>query len=90
MKKLSIAICLLALALLAGCTPSVGAGSADILATTGPVAEIAEALTEHTGLTVDTLISESVSCLHDYALSVRQMQAVQKSNLVLLSGCGLE
>ena len=90
MKKLSIAICLLALALLAGCAPSVGTGSADILATTGPVAEIAEALTEHTGLTVDTLISESVSCLHDYALSVRQMQAVQKSNLVLLSGCGLE
>lgn len=90
MKKLSIAICLLALALLAGCAPSVGTGSADILATTGPVAEIAEALTEHTGLTVDTLISESVSCLHDYALSVRQMQAVQQSSLVLLSGCGLE
>ena len=90
MKKLRIVICLLAAALLAGCAPPAGTGPADILATTGPVAEIAGALTENTGLTVDTLITESVSCLHDYSLSVRQMQAVQKSSLVLLSGCGLE
>lgn len=90
MKKLRIVICLLAAALLAGCAPPAGTGPADILATTGPVAEIAGALTENTGLTVDTLITESVSCLHDYSLSVRQMQAVQESSLVLLSGCGLE
>ena len=90
MKKLRIAIFLLLFPLLTGCADTSQTGSADILATTGPVAEIAEALTEHTGLTVDTLISESVSCLHDYALSVRQMQAVQQSSLVLLSGCGLE
>lgn len=90
MKKLRIVICLLAVALLAGCAPPAGTGPADILATTGPVAEIAGALTENTGLTVDTLITESVSCLHDYSLSVRQMQAVQESSLVLLSGCGLE
>lgn len=89
MKKLRIFICLLLLtALLCGCTGR--QSSCDILATTGPVAEIATALVQHTGLTVDTLISESVSCLHDYTLSVQQMQCVQSSSLILLSGCGLE
>lgn len=90
MKKLRIGILLLILAMLAGCAAGTKTSSADILATTAPVAEIAGALVENTGLTVDTLIAESVSCLHDYSLSVRQMQAVQQSSLVLLSGCGLE
>ena len=90
MKKLRIAICLLLFPLFTGCADTSQTGSADILATTGPVAEIAEALTSGTGLTVDTLITESVSCLHDYSLSVQQMKAVQESSLVMLSGCGLE
>lgn len=83
-------ILLLTLAVLTGCASGARTSPADILATTAPVAEIAEALVENTGLTVDTLIAESVSCLHDYSLSVRQMEAVQRSSLVLLSGCGLE
>ncbi len=90
MKKLRIGILLLILAMLAGCAAGAKTSTAVILATTAPVAEIAGALVESTGLTVDTLIAESVSCLHDYSLSVRQMQAVQQSSLVLLSGCGLE
>lgn len=90
MKKLRIPILLLILAVLAGCASGARTSPADILATTAPVAEIAGALVNGTGLTVDTLIAESVSCLHDYSLSVRQMEAVQRSTLVLLSGCGLE
>ena len=47
--------------------------TADILATTQPVYQLASALTDGTGLSVSLLISEPVSCLHDYTLTVAQM-----------------
>ena len=62
----------------------------DILATTQPVYQLACALTDGTGLTVALLISESVSCLHDYTLTVAQMERIEQSSLVLESGLGLE
>ena len=74
--------------LLPGCAARESGG--DIAATTAPVAEFAQAITEGTGLTVTRLITDSVSCLHDYSLSVRQMEAVEESQVVLLSGAGLE
>ena len=37
----------------------------DVLATTGPVRSMTEALLEGTGLTCCRVITESVSCLHD-------------------------
>ena len=61
-----------------------------IAATTAPVAQFARAITEGTGLTVSQVINDSVSCLHDYSLSVRQMELVEKSRVVLISGAGLE
>lgn len=61
-----------------------------IAATTAPVAQFARAITEGTGLTVSQVIHDSVSCLHDYSLSVRQMELVEKSRVVLISGAGLE
>ncbi len=82
---------LLALALLlSGCAAQKSEPSADILATTAPVAQLVGAITAGTDLTVETLISESVSCVHDYALSVDQMRAVESAHLVVLSGAGLE
>lgn len=62
----------------------------DIAATTGPVAQAASRLTAGTELTVGQLISDSVSCLHDYSLSVKQMEMISGSDLVLISGAGLE
>ena len=74
--------------LLAGCaTP---AESADIAATTLPVYEFTSRLCEGTGLTVARLITESVSCLHDYSLSVRQVKTVESAETVVISGAGLE
>lgn len=74
--------------LLAGCaTP---AESADIAATTLPVYEFTSRLCEGTGLTVARLITESVSCLHDYSLSVRQVKTVESADTVVISGAGLE
>lgn len=61
-----------------------------IAATTAPVAQLAQAITDGTGLTVTQVISDSVSCLHDYSLSVRQMEVLTQCDVVLLSGAGLE
>ena len=79
---------LIALLLLSGCTAP--AQEADIAATTLPVYEFTSRLCEGTGLTVTRLITESVSCLHDYSLSVRQVKAVETADTVVLSGAGLE
>ena len=62
----------------------------DILATTQPVYQLANALTDGTGLAVSLLISEPVSCLHDYTLTVAQMEKIEGAQLVLESGLGLE
>lgn len=90
MKQRISALLLALTLLLTGCAAQSGAPSADILATTAPVAQIVSAVTAGSGLTVATLISEPVSCVHDYALSVDQMRAVEQAKLVVLNGAGLE
>lgn len=78
---------LLLLLLLAGCSRR---ETETIVATTAPVQQFAQAVCEGTGLEVGLIISDSVSCLHDYTLSVRQMVALEKAETVILSGGGLE
>ena len=87
MKKISLCLILsLLLGLLTGC----GAGvSAEIAATTAPVWEFTARLCQGTGLTVSRLVTENVSCLHDYSLSVRQMKMTEQASLVIISGAGL-
>ena len=85
MKKFLI-ILLLCLTL-GGCAP---AEQADIAATTLPVWQFTSRLTEGTDLTVTRLVTEEVSCLHDYTLTVRQMKAIEEADVVILSGAGLE
>ena len=63
---------------------------AQIAATTLPVYEFSVALCAGTGLTVSRLVTENVSCLHDYTLTVRQMKAIEAADVVILSGAGLE
>ena len=87
MRFFKIILFCLILLLLVGCAAD---EPADIAATTGPVAQFAETIADGTGLTVTQVISDNVSCLHDYTLSVRQMEALSESDLVLLSGAGLE
>lgn len=89
MKIRKLCAVALALLLLSACgSPEAPEGG--VAATTAPVAQLAQAITEGTGLTVTQVISDSVSCLHDYSLSVRQMEVLSRSELVLLSGGGLE
>ena len=94
MNRRIFALLLTALLVLAlpGCAkkPSAEAAQTDLLATTQPVYQLACALTDGTGLTVSLLISEPVSCLHDYTLTVSQMEKIESAKLVLESGLGLE
>ena len=78
-------------ALLIGCIPGCASVSApDIAATTLPVYEFTQLLCEGTDLQVTRLVTESVSCLHDYTLQVDQMRAIQGATAVVISGAGLE
>lgn len=88
MKKIArILIVLLLFGILTGCAPD---SQAQIAATTLPVYEFTSAICQGTPLTVTRLVTESVSCLHDYALTVRQMRAIEGAELVVISGGGLE
>ena len=86
MKKILI-LCLL-LCLLSGCAAP--AAPAQIAATTLPVYEFTALLCEGTGITVTRLVTEQVSCLHDYSLNVRQVKAAEAAELIVINGAGLE
>ena len=77
----------LVLAILPGCSKT---ENAQVAATTLPVYQFATALCEGTGITVTRLVTESVSCLHDYSLNVAQVRSVESAQVVILSGAGLE
>lgn len=87
MKKL-FAVFLLCLLLFSGCGRKVE--TSDIAATTLPVYEFTSSLCQGTDLTVGRLVTESVSCLHDYSLNVNQVRQAESADLIVLSGAGLE
>lgn len=86
MKKLCLFLIVLLL-LLSGCGKDT---DAQIVASTLPVYEFTSALCQGTDISVSRLITEEVSCLHDYTLQVTQMQAVEAADVVVLNGGGLE
>ena len=61
-----------------------------ICATTLPVYEFTAYLCANTGIKVNRLITENISCLHDYTLQARHMRMIEQSDLVIISGAGLE
>lgn len=85
--KRFLAILLLAL-LLTGCAAS--EAPAKVAATTLPVYDFTLRLCQGTDITVTRLVTEQVSCLHDYSLNVRQVKAAEAAQLVVISGAGLE
>ena len=74
--------------LLSGCAPS--PEPAQVAATTLPVYEFTAALCQGTPISVTRLVTEEVSCLHDYSLNVRQVKAAEAAQLIVMSGAGLE
>lgn len=89
MKKILLLV-LIAILLfnISGCNSS--ASPAQIAATTLPVYEFTVLLCQGTDISVTQLVTESVSCLHDYTLQVSQMRAIESAELIILSGAGLE
>ena len=89
MKYSSLLLSLvLVLALLTGCGAPVS--YAQIAATTLPVYEFTSRLCDGTGITVTRLVTESVSCLHDYSLNVGQVKAAEAAEVIVINGAGLE
>ena len=70
-----------------GCS---AAPEAQVAATTLPVYEFTSRICQGTDISVARLVTESVSCLHDYALNVRQVRAVEAAEVVVISGAGME
>jgi ABC-type Zn uptake system ZnuABC Zn-binding protein ZnuA len=87
MKKTLLYILLFA-AMLTGCRSN--DAPASIAATTLPVYEFTSRICEGTPLSVTRLVTEEVSCLHDYSLNVRQVKAAESAELIVISGAGLE
>lgn len=83
-------LCASVLSALTLCGCGSRAPQAQIAATTLPVYDFTARLCDGTGLTVTRLVTEQVSCLHDYSLSVRQVQAAEAAQVVVISGAGLE
>lgn len=88
MKKfLSALLCAATILLLCGCGAE---PPAQIAATTLPVYEFTQSLCQGTPLKVTRLVTEAVSCLHDYSLNVRQVKAAEAAEVIVISGAGLE
>lgn len=64
--------------------------NAMIAATTLPVYEFTAQICHGTDITVARVITESISCLHDYTLQSDQMRAIEHADYVVISGAGLE
>lgn len=86
MKKLTLLLVLLIF--LTGCASTNTA--AQVVATTRPVYDFTSRLCENTDLSISLLVTQSVSCLHDYTLQVQQMRAIESCSLLVISGGGLE
>ena len=85
MKQLSFILILsLLLTCLAGCVPQ--EDPARIAATTLPVYEFTAHLCQGTGITVTRLVTQEVSCLHDYSLNVRQVKAAEAAERISSAG----
>jgi len=93
MKKQLPAL-LLILALLSGCVPHTeeeASGALHVLATTYPVYLFTTSITRDApGVEVELLVKEQVSCLHDYTLTVTDMKAVERADVIVINGAGLE
>lgn len=93
MKRL--AALFLALLTLSGCASGGASGRQDddlhILATTYPLYLFTTAVVGNTeGVEVTLLVNSQTSCLHDYTLTVKDMKAIERADVIVMNGAGLE
>ena len=72
---------------LAGCQTE---SNIQIVATTAPVYEFTSRICSGSNLRIGQIVTENVSCLHDYTLQTSQMRMVESAQVLILSGAGLE
>ena len=92
MKRLLPLLIVIAL-LLGGCSGTANEkdDTTHILATTYPVYLFTCELVKGVeNVTVGQLIREEVSCLHDYTLTVNDMKAIERADIIIINGAGLE
>ena len=89
MKKIRVLMAALIL-LLSTCACAAPEQPAQVAATTLPVYEFTVRICEGANISVTQLVTESVSCLHDYSLNTRQVRAAESAELVIINGAGLE
>ena len=90
MKKFVLFLTMvLTLSLLSGCG-SPAAPEAQVAATTLPVYTFTSRLLEGTDISCTRLVTEQVSCLHDYALNIDQVRCSEAAETIVISGAGLE
>lgn len=61
-----------------------------IAATTYPVYLFTTAVTENTGVNVELIINQEVSCLHDYTLTIHDMKVIERADVIIMNGADLE
>ena len=88
--KVRLLCAILTLCLLLPLTACGAETSPAVMTSTKPIYDLTCALTEGTEIPVRCILSEPVSCLHDYTLSVTQMRALEASPLILKNGLGLD
>ena len=95
MKRPILSMLLSVLLLLPGCAQAPSGSSQEegltVLATTYPVYLFARTVAQGVeGVTVERLNTGSVSCLHDYTLSVDDMKKIEGADVIAMNGAGLE
>ena len=95
MKRPILSMLLSVLLLLPGCTQAPSGSSQEegltVLATTYPVYLFARTVAQGVeGVPVERLNTGSVSCLHDYTLSVDDMKKIEGADVIAMNGAGLE
>ncbi len=94
-KLLPFLFCLTLALSLTACGPRESAAQPEdgltLAATTYPVYLFTREVTKGAdNVTVTLMVNQSVSCLHDYTLSVRDMKVLDRADVVILNGAGLE
>ena len=95
MKRPILSMLLSVMLLLPGCAQAPSGSSQEegltVLATTYPVYLFARTVAQGVeGVTVERLNTGSVSCLHDYTLSVDDMKKIEGADVIAMNGAGLE
>ena len=87
-KSILLLILFLSLYLFSGCMAENPAPQ--VAVTTLPVYEFTTQLCHGTDISIGRVVTENVSCLHDYSLQTAQMRMLESAQLIVISGAGLE